>query len=281
MIICEKSEWKQKQTWRILKKEEIRKNKDLVMKIRPENKNDHDAICETTITAFEDHPFSQQTEHQIIDELRKANALTVSLVAVINEQVIGHIAFSPVSISDGTIDWYGLGPVSVLPEFQGQGIGSKLIKTGLSRIMNGIGGRGCVLVGAPNFYAMFSFANYPQLIHEGIPQEVFLALPFTENVPNGIVKFHPAFMQLPEVEKDIVADVIIDYAIAGVKVDLKNPTIQSLIEKGILMEMPGNKVTMRPAILAEYDPYLAKVTQFRVSELGRVHKNPIMRAIKY
>jgi len=251
------------------------------MKIRPENIYDHDAISQTTIAAFEDHPYSQQTEHLIINELRTVNVLTVSLVAVINEQVIGHIAFSPVNISDGTCDWYGLGPVSVLPEFQGQGIGSQLIKTGLSRIMNGIGGRGCVLVGPPNFYAMFSFVNYPQLIHEGIPQEVFLALPFTEKVPSGIVKFHPAFMQLPEVEKDIVADVIIDYAIAGARVDLKNPTIQSLIEKGILMKMPGNKVTVRPAILAEYDPYLAKITQFRVSELSRVHKNPIMKAIKY
>ena len=251
------------------------------MEIRPENNDDHNAISETTITAFDDHPFSQQNEHLIIDELRKANALAVSLVAVINDQVIGHIAFSPVSISDGTIDWYGLGPVSVLPEFQGQGIGSKLIKTGISRIMNGTGGRGCVLVGPPNFYTMFNFANYPQLIHEGIPQELFLALPFTENVPSGIVKFHPAFMQLLGVEKDIVADVIINYAIAGVRVDLKSPKIQSLIEKGILIEMPGNKVTMRPAILVEYDPYLAKVTQFRMSELSRVHKNPIMRAIKY
>jgi hypothetical protein len=147
--------------------------------------------------------------------------------------------------------------------------------------MKGIGGRGCVLVGPPNFFSMFSFVNFTQLIHEGMSQEMFLALPFTENVPSGIVKFHPAFKQLPEVEKDIVADVIIDYAIAGVKVDLKNPTIQSLIEKGILMKMPGNKVTMRPAILAEYDPYLAKVSQFRASELGRVHKNPIMKAIKY
>ena len=87
-------------------------------------------------------------------------------------------------------------------------------------------------------------------------------------------------MQLPEVEKDIVADVIIDYTIAGVKVDIEDPTIQSIIEKGILMEIPGNKVTMRPAILAEYNPYLAKVTQFRMSELSLVHKNPIIRAIK-
>jgi predicted N-acetyltransferase YhbS len=249
------------------------------MKIRPENKDDHDAISETIILAFEDYPLSQQTEHLIIDELRKADALTVSLVAMINGQVIGHIAFSPVSISDGTMDWYGLGPVSVLPEFQGKGIGSKLIKTGLSRIMNGIGGRGCVLVGPPNFFSLFGFANYPQLIHKSMPQEVFLALSFTENMPSGIVKFHPALMQLPEVEKDIVADVIIDYAVAGVKVDLNEPTIQSLIEKGILIEMPDNKVTMQPAILADYDPYLGKVTQFRVSELSRVHKNPIRWAI--
>lgn len=251
------------------------------MKIRPENKDDHDAITETTIAAFEYYPLSQQTEDLIIDELRKDNALTVSLVAVINEKVIGHIAFSPVSISDGTSNWYGLGPVSVLPEFQGQGIGSKLIKTGLSRIKNGIGGYGCVLVGPPNFYSMFSFANYPLLTHEDIPQELFLTLPFTGIVPSGIVKFHPAFRQLPEVEKDIVADVIIDYAIAGVKVDLKKPTIQRLIEKGILMEIPGNKVTLQPAILAKYNLYLAKVTQFRMSELSRVHKNPFMMAIKH
>ena len=105
----------------------------------------------TTIAAFADHPFSQQTEHLIIDDLRKANALTVSLVAVVSDQVIGHIAISPVSISDGTSDWYALGPVSVLPEFQGKGVGSKLIKTGLSRIMNGIGGLRLCFGGAAQF----------------------------------------------------------------------------------------------------------------------------------
>ncbi|TKB12330.1 GNAT family N-acetyltransferase [Desulforhopalus sp. IMCC35007] len=250
------------------------------MKIKPENKDDHDVISEITLAAFKDYPFGQQIEHLIIDELREANALTVSLVALINDQVIGHIAISPVSISDGTRDWYGLGPVSVLPEFQGQGIGSKLIKTALSHIKNRIGGCGCVLVGPPNFFFMFSFANYPQLLHEDISQELFLSLPFTKNVPSGIVKFHPAFMQLPEVEKDIVADFIINYVIAGVRANLKKPTIQRLIEKGILMETSGNKVMLRPAILAKYDPYLAKVTQFRLSELSRVHKNPFMMAIK-
>lgn len=147
--------------------------------------------------------------------------------------------------------------------------------------MNGIGGRGSVLVGPPNFFTMFGYANHSQLVLEGVPQEIFLARPFTENVPSGIVEFHPAFRQLPEIEKDVIADVIIDYAIAGVKVDLENPTIQSLVEKGILMEIPGSKVRIRPAVLAEYNPYLAKITKFRASEMSRVHKNPIMMAIRH
>ncbi|SHL32349.1 Predicted N-acetyltransferase YhbS [Desulfatibacillum alkenivorans DSM 16219] len=253
---------------------------DPIMKIRPENKDDHDAISKNTIVAYEDYPFRQQTEHLIIDDLRKADALTVSLVAEVDGQVIGHMAVSPVTISDGASDWYGLGPISVLPEFQGLGIGGKLIKAGLSRLMNGIGGRGCVLVGPPNFYCMFGFTNYPQLIHEDSPQELFLALPFAGKVPCGTVKFHPAFMQLAEVEKDVVVDVIIDYAMAGVKMDLENPTVQRLIDKGILMEMPGHKVIMRPTVLEEYDPRLASLTQFRMTEMGRVHKNPFMAAIK-
>jgi predicted N-acetyltransferase YhbS len=249
------------------------------MIIRPEIKDDHDAVSETTIAAFEDHPYSQQTEHLIIDELRKTGALKVSLVAEVYDQVVGHIAFSPGTISDGTNDWYGLGPVSVLPHLQGRGIGSKLIRAGLSRIGNGIGGSGCVLVGPPNFYSLFSFKRFSKLIHEGVPQELFLALPFAEHVPSGIVEFHPAFMQLPEVEKDIMADVIIDYAISGVRVNLENPAIQSLIQKGVLIKMPGSKVKIRPAVLRGYNPYFAKVAQFRTTELSRVHKNPIMMAI--
>lgn len=83
------------------------------------------------------------------------------------------------------------------------------------------------------------------------------------------------------VEKVAIADVIIDYAIAGIKVDLADPTIESLIKKGILAEMPDGKVMMRPSALTEYDSYFAQVSQFRATEMSRVHKNPIMTAIKY
>src|SRR4030067_894759 len=86
------------------------------------------------------------TEQFIISALRAANVLTVSLVAEIDGRVVGHIAFSPVTISDGSQNWYGLGPVSVLPEYQRQGIGKSLIQEGLSAL-KGLGGQGCALVG--------------------------------------------------------------------------------------------------------------------------------------
>lgn len=83
------------------------------------------------------------------------------------------------------------------------------------------------------------------------------------------------------IEKDAIADVIIDYAIAGIKVDLADPVIESLIKKAILTEMPDGKFVMRPAAIAEYDTYLAKISQFRATEMSRVHKNPILAAVTY
>ncbi|GAG03767.1 unnamed protein product, partial [marine sediment metagenome] len=92
-----------------------------------------------------------------------------------------------------TKDWYGLGPISVLPECQKQGIGKALINEGLSMLKN-MGGQGCALVGDPNYYKRFGFKNFPELVHEGIPQEVFLALPFNEKVPQGTIEFHDSYL---------------------------------------------------------------------------------------
>jgi len=163
------------------------------MIIRNEMASDIEAIAEVTIAAFRNLSVSNQTEQFIIKALRAANALTISLVAEIDGRVVGHIAFAPVTISDGSLNWYGLGPVSVLPEYQKKGIGKSLIQKGLS-LLKGIGGQGCILVGDPNYYKRFGFRNIPDLIHEGIPQEVFLALPFNENKPKGIVVFNKAFL---------------------------------------------------------------------------------------
>ena len=163
------------------------------MILREETIADFDAITEVTIAAFKNLPVSNQTEQFIIGALRDADVLTISLVAEIDSRVVGHIAFSPVIISDGTKDWYGLGPISVLPEYQKQGIGKSLVKEGLS-LLKELCGQGCALVGDPNYYKRFGFRNYPELVHEGIPQEVFVALPFNEKVPKGTIEFHEGFL---------------------------------------------------------------------------------------
>lgn len=162
------------------------------MILRKETVADIEAITEVTIAAFKHHPISNQTEQFIIHALRSAGALTLSLVAEIDGRIVGHIAFSPVVISDGTTGWCGPGPISVLPERQKQGIGKALINDGLSRLKDS-GGQGCALVGDPNYYHRFGFRNFPELVHEGVPQEVFLALPFNETVPQGTVEFHEGF----------------------------------------------------------------------------------------
>jgi putative acetyltransferase len=160
--------------------------------IRSETNDDIGAIAEVTIAAFETLEISNHTEQFIIEALRAAQALTVSLVAEVDGRVVGHVAFSPVTISDGTQNWYGLGPVSVLPKYQGQGVGKALIREGLSRL-KGLGARGCCVVGHPEYYKKFGFDNPVGLEHEGVPPEAFLAMSFDGNTPQGTVTFHEGF----------------------------------------------------------------------------------------
>ena len=109
------------------------------MIIRKETVADIEKIAEVTIAAFNTLPISNHTEQYIINALRAADALTISLVAENNGRIFGHIAFSPVTISDGSTGWYGLGPVSVLPDYHNQGIGKSLVNEGLS-LLKELGG---------------------------------------------------------------------------------------------------------------------------------------------
>lgn len=160
--------------------------------IRSETDADVSAIGEVTVAAFKSLEIGDHTEQFIVAALRVAKALTVSLVAEVDGRVIGHVAFSPVAISDGTRNWYGLGPVSVLPEYQRQGIGKALIQEGLSRLKV-MKARGCCLVGHPDYYRKFGFENMPELVLEGVPPEVFFGLSFDAHVPHGAVTFHDGF----------------------------------------------------------------------------------------
>jgi len=160
--------------------------------IRPEQASDQAAIRELTVEAFASLEISKHNEQLIIDALRAQNSLTLSLVAELDNQVIGHIAFSPVTISDGTPDWYGLGPVSVLPPLQSKGIGKALIHKGLMEVKK-LGAAGCCLVGHPEYYKQFGFANSIDLELPGVPAEVFFTLAFKNSRPRGTVAFHEAF----------------------------------------------------------------------------------------
>ncbi len=160
--------------------------------IRDETKDDAVLITEVTIAAFESLEISNHTEQFIIDALRSAGVLTLSLVAEVDGRVVGHIAFSPITISGGVKNWYGLGPLSVLPMYQRMGIGKALVQEGLSRL-KGLDAQGCCLVGHPQYYKKFGFKNVAGLVLEGVPPEVFFALAFDDRYPQGNVTFHAGF----------------------------------------------------------------------------------------
>lgn len=162
------------------------------MTIRTEHAQDIETIARLTEAAFENAAHSSHTEQFIVNALRRSGQLTVSLVAVDNDAIIGHVAVSPVTVSSGATRWYGLGPISVWPDRQGQGIGSVLMKAALTQL-KGLGAAGCVVLGDPGYYGRFGFGAHPGLELPGVPREYFQALAFDGALPEGIVKYHQAF----------------------------------------------------------------------------------------
>ena len=160
--------------------------------LRTERPDDADGIHAVTTAAFLDAPHTSHTEQFIVRELRRSRALTLSLVADFEGHVIGHVALSPVAISCGTAGWFGLGPLSVLPRYQGRGLGSRLVQEALKRLQ-ALGAKGCVLVGEPAYYGRFGFRAEPGLVLPNVPPQYFQALCFEGEVPAGTVTFHPAF----------------------------------------------------------------------------------------
>jgi len=160
--------------------------------IRNEQPEDINAIAKLTEAAFQHEEHSSHTEQFIVNALRRAGQLSVSLVAVENDTVVGHVAISPVTISSGAQNWYGLGPISVFPTRQQQGIGSALMKASLAQLQR-IGGVGCVVLGDPGYYGRFGFKAHAGLELPGIPAEYFQALAFGGELPVGVVSYHKAF----------------------------------------------------------------------------------------
>ncbi|TRD11196.1 N-acetyltransferase [Erythrobacter insulae] len=168
------------------------KSAQMPITIRPEAAGDEKTIHALTTAAFKDMPFADGDEPDLIDRLRAASDLTLSLVAEDVERIVGHIAFSPVTISDGTRDWYGLGPVSVWPELQKKGVGSALIERGIADL-RAAGAKGIVLLGSNIYYPRFGFVHEPQLTYKGAPPEYFQCMLLDGELPSGETRFAPAF----------------------------------------------------------------------------------------
>jgi putative acetyltransferase len=162
------------------------------MEIRSERPGDADAIRAVTSAAFRDAPHSSGTEAAIVDGLRDAGALAVSLVAIEDGEIVGHAAFSPVTIDSGPGRWFGLGPVSVRPDRQRRGIGGVLIRAGLERLRKSRA-EGCVVLGDPAYYGRFGFRSDRGLRYRDLPGELFQKLAFVDGGAEGEVEYHPAF----------------------------------------------------------------------------------------
>ena len=148
------------------------------MEIRSESPQDIFAIRKLTEAAFAPMPYSDGSEAKIIDRLREEGNLTLSLVTVDQDQVLAHIAFSPVTIDRTQGNCCGLGPVSVAHSWQKQGIGTTLIGEGLSR-MKKRGAAGCVLIGAPDFYRGLDFKATQRSVMEMCPRNLCNFSPLT------------------------------------------------------------------------------------------------------
>ena len=162
------------------------------MIIRDEMPADRPALHHLIAAAFRDHPHSRQTEVAILEALRAAGALTLSLVAEQDGEVLGQVAASPIGLEGAAGAWFGLGPVAVRPDRQRQGIGQALVRAALARLA-AAGAAGCALVGDPAYYARLGFRAWPGLDLPGVPPEVVLAVGFGASVPAGRLSFHPAF----------------------------------------------------------------------------------------
>ena len=161
--------------------------------IRPERPADEDAITQVTEQAFRSAPHTDRTEHYVVRALRAAGQLTVSLVAELAGELVGHVAISPVTITDGTRGWFGLGPIAVIPGCQGQGIGTALINRALADLRQ-LGASGCVVLGEPGYYERFGFRAEASLVFPDVPPEYFMAVVFDGPLPSGTVSYHEAFL---------------------------------------------------------------------------------------
>jgi len=144
--------------------------------------------------------FGQPNEADLVDALRRHGGLTISLVAIQDDHIVGHIAFSPVTItsSTGTMEALGLAPMAVLPNYQRRGFGSQLVEAGLTACHHTPYGV-VVVLGHPHYYPRFGFTPAKPLgiaWEHDAPEEAFMVKEIQEGALaqiRGVVKYRPEF----------------------------------------------------------------------------------------
>jgi len=156
---------------------------------------------EQQIRVLNHRAFGGTEEADLVDKLRHACTNSISLVVLSGDQIIGYILFTPVTIQTGEriITGMGLAPMAVLPEFQRQGIGSQLVKSGL-QIIKRDRHPFVIVLGHPTYYPRFGFvpaSRYGiQSEYENVPDEAFMILVFDQAAlegVSGIAKYRPEF----------------------------------------------------------------------------------------
>ncbi len=167
-----------------------------MIEILQEQQEDYDAV-----RLVNDGAFGQTLEGRIVDSIRESCQEVLSLVAVLDNRIIGHVFFSPATIesSGGLIKGMGLAPLAVLPEFQNQGVGSLLVEEGL-RILKDRSYPFVIVLGHEKFYPRFGFQKASKFglksQWEGVPDEAFMTVIFDESLMKdvcGIARYRDEF----------------------------------------------------------------------------------------
>lgn len=165
--------------------------------IRIEEKNDCAAVHTLNSSAFE-----TSAEANLVDALRKEAAPIISLVAEEDSKIVGHIMFSPVSLSGNSeVNIMGLAPMAIDAKYQRKGIGSALVRAGLEQCKE-IDFNTVVVLGHPEYYPRFGFKPSSQSgikCEYDVPEDVFMVMELQQGYlhgMSGIIKYHAAFNNL-------------------------------------------------------------------------------------